>query len=229
MSFYFDVLFICCLHCIACCNSYTKGIKILIDIMTRKYNLKCEYDNTITEDEQALTLYRISLCFPSVTISACTAIQPSFSTSILSNFPNLPVELLNPYILYIMPLKCYGTPHELLICIKILLREYWSECEKLPLQTYNKIFDVACSNYVFPFKLKWKLLRKWKIVKKDGTFSYRFVDNVQMYNRDAKPLIRYLKERDSSLKERELSGQNDQKNSVNYQYIFSPFLQMYSG
>lgn len=200
MSIYFDVIYMCCLHCIMCHSVCTRPIKLLLDIMMKKYNLRYDSDNFVKKDSNALTLYRISRSFPTVTINACRKISPAFSAVILSHFPNLPVQLLNPYILDIMPSR--NVPAALLIYILIVSKEYLSKKQEaeLTLSGYYKIFTVLNkSNLAFPERFKYRMQRKWGIMKKNTMGITDYHKFLAAYNEKAKTLITTLKNDDPEL------------------------------
>jgi len=198
LSFYFDVLLICCLHCLTCHEASTQSIQMISNIMTYKYNLKQDYDINIGNDRKALTMQRIALCFPSITINACKVSEPVFINELYIYFPELPTILLHPYIIFVIPNLEYF-PTALLMYIMIIIREYYSHCEENnEIILYYEIIKCASSDNIFPQILKLFLCTLWNITKIDKG-RYMFTENIITYSRIAKLLIRNLKPQDPNL------------------------------
>jgi len=197
LSFYFDVLLICSLHCLTCHEASTRSIQMISNIMINKYNLKHDYDINIDNDRKALTMQRIALCFPSITINACKTTEPVSISELYIYFPELPTILLHPYIIFVIPNLDYF-PTALLIYIMIIIREYYSHCERNDIILYYEIIKRASSDNIFPQILKLFLCTLWNITKVDKG-RYMFTENIITYSRIAKYLIRNLKSEDPTL------------------------------
>jgi hypothetical protein len=165
--------------------------------MTCKYNLKQDYDINIRNDCNALTLKRIALCFPTITITACKTVEHRFINELYIYFPQLPTALLHPYIIFVIPDLDYF-PTALLIYIMIIIREYYSRCEKSAVILYYEIIRCASSDNIFPQILKRFSCTLWNITKYNKD-RCEFTENIIRYSRIAKHLIRGLKSEDPSL------------------------------
>jgi len=199
LSFSFDVFLICCLHFITCHETSTKSIKIITDIMRRKYDLKQEYDTSIQDDSQALTMHRISLCFPSIMMTIKKLKKPKFMDQLFTLVPGLPATLVHPHIIYIIP-NLNRIPIALLMYVMIIVREYHARCEPSNVLMYYDIVKYAYLDNIFPEKLKISLCLRWGILKiEEG--KYVFDKKVIACSKIAKHLIRELKPNDPTLEQ----------------------------
>lgn len=210
MTFRDDIMVICYLNQTLCKRRFRAKceiIHILTKIMKEKYDMdtgtiyRLNLDPISYLDSKNLTMFKISICFPSISLTVFYYSHLLVFFTTLLPFFKLPKMIFAPIIILILPRSVENPPFAILLAILVksdsLLKSQTSQTPLIIL--YERILTCYKCN-LLPECLKLHLCKKWNIViEKKEKEKYEFIPRLTVYHKKAKNLIRELRPNDPNL------------------------------